>query len=60
MVCPPLIVTESQIDEIMELLGDSLFLRFFLNSIIVASTGTVISTFDSLIAGFVFAKLTVE
>jgi multiple sugar transport system permease protein len=39
-----------------ELLKDTVFLRYFLNSLIVASTGTVISTFDSLIAGFVFAK----
>ena len=39
-----------------ELLHDTVFLRFFLNSLIVASTGTVISTFNSLIAGFVFAK----
>ncbi len=38
------------------LLTDPLFLRFFLNSIIVASVGTVVSTFDSLAAGFVFAK----
>jgi ABC-type glycerol-3-phosphate transport system permease component len=39
-----------------ELLQDTAFLRYFLNSLIVASTGTVISTFNSLIAGFVFAK----
>ncbi|MBN2554084.1 MAG: carbohydrate ABC transporter permease [Spirochaetales bacterium] len=39
-----------------ELLQDTVFLRFFLNSLIVASTGTVLSTFNSLIAGFVFAK----
>lgn len=39
-----------------ELLQDTVFLRFFLNSLIVAGTGTVISTFNSLIAGFVFAK----
>ena len=39
-----------------ELLQDTVFLRFFLNSLIVAATGTVISTFNSLIAGFVFAK----
>jgi len=39
-----------------ELLKDTVFLRYFLNSLIVASTGTVISTFNSLIAGFVFAK----
>jgi len=39
-----------------ELLKDTVFLRYFINSLIVASTGTVISTFDSLIAGFIFAK----
>jgi len=39
-----------------ELLQDTVFLRYFLNSLIVATTGTVISTFNSLIAGFVFAK----
>jgi ABC-type glycerol-3-phosphate transport system permease component len=39
-----------------KLLQDTVFLRFFLNSLIVATTGTVISTFNSLIAGFVFAK----
>jgi ABC-type glycerol-3-phosphate transport system permease component len=39
-----------------ELLQDAVFLRYFLNSLIVAATGTVISTFNSLIAGFVFAK----
>jgi len=39
-----------------KLLTDGLFLRYFLNSIIVSSVGTVVSTFDSLIAGFVFAK----
>jgi ABC-type glycerol-3-phosphate transport system permease component len=39
-----------------ELLQDAVFLRYFLNSLIVATTGTVISTFNSLIAGFVFAK----
>jgi len=39
-----------------ELLNDTVFLRYFLNSLIVASTGTVISTCNSLIAGFVFAK----
>ncbi len=39
-----------------ELLQDTVFLRYFLNSLIVASTGTVISTFNSLIAGFIFAK----
>ena len=39
-----------------ELLNDAVFLRYFLNSLIVATTGTVISTCNSLIAGFVFAK----
>ncbi len=39
-----------------KLLTDALFLRYFLNSIVVATVGTVVSTFDSLIAGFVFAK----
>jgi len=38
------------------LLSDSKFLRYFYNSIVVAVVGTIISTFDSLIAGFVFAK----
>jgi len=39
-----------------KLLGDAVFLRFFLNSLIVSTVGTVLSTFGSLIAGFVFAK----
>jgi len=39
-----------------KLIHDSIFWRYFLNSIIVASTGTIISTFDSLIVGFIFAK----
>ena len=36
---------------------DKYFLRYFLNSIIVASVGTFVSTFGSVIAGFVFAKI---
>lgn len=38
------------------LIGDSKFLRYYLNSIIVAGAGTIFSTFSSLAAGFVFAK----
>jgi multiple sugar transport system permease protein len=38
------------------LFADSLFLRFYWNSIVVSVIGTALSTFSSLIAGFVFAK----
>jgi multiple sugar transport system permease protein len=44
------------LDRYAKLLADSSFLRFYWNSIVVAVVGTVISTFSSLIAGFVFAK----
>jgi len=44
------------LDNYRKLLGDPLFLRFFLNSIVVSVVGTVVSTFNSMIAGFVFAK----
>lgn len=44
------------LDNYKELLADSLFLRFYWNSIVVSVVGTVLSTFTSLIAGFVFAK----
>jgi ABC-type glycerol-3-phosphate transport system permease component len=39
-----------------KLLTDPHFLRFYWNSTVVAVVGTVISTFGSLVAGFVFAK----
>ncbi len=44
------------LDNFKELIGDSKFLRYYLNSTIVAVVGTVLSTFSSLAAGFVFAK----
>jgi multiple sugar transport system permease protein len=44
------------LDNYRELLADSSFLRYYWNSIVVSVIGTVISTFSSLIAGFVFAK----
>lgn len=44
------------LDNYRNLLTDRLFLRYFVNSIIVATVGTVVSTFDSMIAAFVFAK----
>ncbi|MDP2791628.1 MAG: carbohydrate ABC transporter permease, partial [Rectinemataceae bacterium] len=37
-------------------ISDSKFLRYYLNSTIVAVIGTLLSTFTSLAAGFVFAK----
>jgi ABC-type sugar transport system, permease component len=39
-----------------KLLADSSFLRFYWNSIVVSVIGTAISTFSSMVAGFVFAK----
>jgi multiple sugar transport system permease protein len=39
-----------------ELLADASFLRYYWNSMVVSVIGTAISTFSSLIAGFVFAK----
>jgi len=39
-----------------KLLADSSFLRFYWNSIVVSVVGTALSTFSSMIAGFVFAK----
>lgn len=39
-----------------DLLSDGTFLRYYWNSIVVAGIGTILSTFSSLIAGFVFAK----
>lgn len=39
-----------------KLLADASFLRFYWNSIVVSVVGTALSTFSSMIAGFVFAK----
>jgi multiple sugar transport system permease protein len=39
-----------------KLLADASFLRYYWNSIVVAVVGTALSTFSSMIAGFVFAK----
>ncbi len=47
---------KAYLDNFKELIGDSKFLRYYLNSTIVAVIGTVLSTFSSLAAGFVFAK----
>lgn len=38
------------------LLADSSFLRYYWNSVVVSVIGTALSTFSSMIAGFVFAK----
>jgi len=39
------------------LFSDKFYCRFFMNSIIVAGIGTVVSTIDSMAAGFCFAKI---
>ncbi|MCX7027471.1 MAG: carbohydrate ABC transporter permease [Spirochaetes bacterium] len=44
------------LENFRELISDAKFLRYYLNSSIVAVVGTVLSTFSSLAAGFVFAK----
>lgn len=39
------------------LFEDKYYLRFFINSMIVTTIGTIVSTVDSLAAGFCFAKI---
>lgn len=54
---PPALLPRSLYTEnFAQILSDLTFMRFFLNSFIVASVGTIVSTMSSAIAGFVFAK----
>lgn len=53
---PTLLPERVFIENYTKILADSSFLRFYWNSIVVSVVGTILSTFSSMIAGFVFAK----
>jgi multiple sugar transport system permease protein len=53
---PSLFPSSFNVEHYREILSDVIFLRFFLNSVIVSSVITLIATFGSAIAGFIFAK----
>jgi multiple sugar transport system permease protein len=55
-VPPTLFPKQIYVENFKQILSDLTFLRFFLNSFIVAGTGTIISTLSSAVAGYVFAK----
>jgi hypothetical protein len=56
MYPPRLLPTKIYLDHFLTILRDAVFMRFFLNSLIVASVATVLSTTTSALAGFIFAK----
>jgi multiple sugar transport system permease protein len=56
MYPPRVLPTRLYFDHFKTILKDAVFMRFFLNSFIVAGVATVLSTTSSALAGFIFAK----
>ena len=56
MYPPRVLPTRLYFDHFKTILKDAVFMRFFLNSFIVAGIATVLSTTSSALAGFIFAK----